>query len=258
MSPAAVVAAIQVASAAYAAFNVIQGLKKGNLMQAVLGGVSAYFAFSGLGAMTSVQSSTAQGATGVANPGAALQGTVETGAQATAGTATAGNTGVSQAFTEGFGAESGSLLGDGNMLGEAITEQGMGNAIGPKDPFGLAGELSEGLGGVSSDALTNIGTQQGLVDTTTGAATKTTGDSALGDFWDKFGAARDFLKENPEIVKTGGSIFENWSKGQAQEEMYKRRLEEQERRRRRMGRSVRPETSLLGWRETSQSTRGVR
>lgn len=239
--------ALKVAAGAFAAYNVVKGLKEGNLMQAVLGGVSAYFAFSGLGAMTATQAAAGQGAGGVVNQAAAINNTVGQGAASTAGTAAGAGTGVSSAMTEGFGAATSDLAnsafgqvsgtaadlaGAGADFGTTIANNSAGAAAGldlvPMDAFqnGAALAMQSGGGDILAGNLVEAGSSGGFLDQALGG---------VDDIW-------NWAEANPDlasgIMQTGGGMLSGWAQARQQEEMYERQLKEEAARRRRMGAAV--------------------
>lgn len=246
MSAPAVALAFKVAAGAFAAYNVVKGLKEGNLMQAVLGGVSAYFAFSGLGAATATQAAAGAGAPGVANQAAAINNTLGGGAATTVGTIEGAGTSLTGAFEGSLGAAGANTGAFGELLGEGaglqagnLAASGTGQAAGA-----AAGTALESAGGgwlsqAGQSAFDNISADNVLFNQGAGgAAGPAGGDSGF------LSGISDWAEANPELasegVKTAGNMLSGWAQGQQQEELYRRQLEEAEKARRRRGAATNP------------------
>lgn len=273
MSGPAVPVAIKVIAAAYAAYNVVKSLQDGNLMGAAVAGVSAYFAFSGLGASTVLQNAAAQGATGVAAPGAALTATTEAGAATTAGTTAGAGTGVTQAVSEGgLGVIDDAAAGDLSQFGASAEGLGLEGAS-----QGLGGEVMDAAGGEMLDSSLQSGTGDllGGVENAAGEASvfgEIGNASSVGEF-DALGSAGlgeqatayqqtineaaagvapeasqagagaggmlsdayQFTKDNPELMKLGGGMLSGYMKQRQADKLRKEQLDIMKQRRKRMG-----------------------
>lgn len=238
---------VKVVGAALAAKAVIDGIKNGNLLQAVVGGVGAYFAFSGLGAMTkTLQASlSGAGAAGGVNSAAALaQGATDLSAVATAGAADAG-TNMMSAMTQGAGAQAGSnLLTEGlsSAAGSTVDKTGLLFSGAGEAAGGAAADLA--LGG-ASDLATQGATDvasSGMFDLAAGEAPIQEGLQVADPAAKKglLSQALEFGKENPELMKMGGQALSGWAKAQQREKEIKRIMAERARERASRGASVDP------------------
>lgn len=261
----AIVAAAKVASVAYGVYNVLEGIKNGNLMQAVVGGVSAYFGMQGLGAATGTQTAaSAGGSVGVANPGAALNGALGEGAATVGGTVGGAiEGGAMGAMTQGFGANLAEAAGT-NLLTDGATNLATeGLQFGAQSAGGaLSGAAPSMFGGIGVDAasqsafnlssgaadmmpnLVSSGSSDIVTDTLANASTDVgagagAGAGNSGGFLDRakeLGTdAMGFAKENPELLKVGGQMLSGYAKGKQEEEMLERMMKEREAERSRRG-----------------------
>lgn len=249
---AALPVVLGVLGAASAAITVIKGLKEGNLFKAVLGGVGAYFAFSGLGAMTAVGQATSSGATGVVNAPAAVAGKATDLSAVTAAGGMSADTAMNAAMSQGLNASAGA----GTELFTQGLSAGAGTAGGVSDlvtgglgnySFGGGAEALGSMGGAAGSAF-DAATQSGAA-----GLTQEGGGGLLSQF-DKFSKpaeaglmekgggflnkALGFVKDNPEVVKVGGQMISGWAQQKQKEEEMERIMKERERERRSRGASV--------------------
>ena len=263
MSGAEVMLAVSMVSTVMAGAQVIQGLKEGNLVKAALGGVSAYFAFSGLGASTALQQAAGKaGATGVSNPAAALTGTAEAGAGSVAGTTSGAGTGITNTMAEGLkgtmelggelGMEGATSLGGDSVFGSLSGElgsQGLETATqGMVDQAtGLGGDLM-GLGDVGTSQFGARGGASVFGELGPSTAYKEALGQGIGELGQQgtqqateqglLSKAMGFAKENPELLQTGGKMLSGWAQQKKAEELREEQARMIKQARNRRGRSV--------------------
>jgi len=245
---AAIPVAIKVVGVALAAKSIIEGLKEGNLLKAALGGVGAYFAFSGLGSMTGVAKAAQEGATGVLNAPAVAAGQ-EAGMSAvtTAGGMTAENA-MTSAMNSGIGGEAGTELlteglaaGGGTAAAEAAGSAADYAFGAGGDAFGKAAGASLNAGADTAVSLTDPAVSEGGAGLLSeyGQQVPPPGGEGFMDRAMGFGKdALGFAKENPELLKVGGNMLSGWSQQRQREQEIERLMAERKRERRARGRSV--------------------
>jgi hypothetical protein len=230
MSGEVIVLAFKVASGAFAAYNVVKGLKEGNLVQAVLGGVSAYFAFSSLGSSTATQAATKAGATGVSNQAGALTNTLDQGALSISNTAGGAGTGVMDAMSKGlttYGSAPVDLMTEGAVT-SPLVNFGTDAASSALD-VGQAGGWLSGTTDAASQALRWGDTASWLDPSTLGSTGVIPTDGGGGEgILSRIGG---WAKDNQELASTGlkmgGEMLTGYAQGKAQEELLERRLREE-------------------------------
>lgn len=262
---AAILPVLKIAGAALAAVSIVKGLKEGNLLKAVAGGVGAYFAFSGLGASTAIGKimEGGAGAVGSVAPEAAISGAADLSAVTAAGKMGA-DTAMSEAMTQGFGAQAGTEMATEGLTSAAAAEGLTGKAA----EYGF-GAAAEGAGAGADTALgaSDLAADQGLDLATQEAATVApTEEGGLLSQFEKFqtpsataapveegglkgflSQAAGFAKENPELLKMGGQMISGWAKEQARQKEIDRLMREQARARNRRGASVGTESVSLNF-----------
>lgn len=248
MSAPAVFAAVKIIGVALSVKTLISGLKEGNLLKAVLGGVGAYFGVSALTAQTATQTaanaglSAAEGGASVAEAGASVIDAGEAAVAEAAGETVLSETGgLADNLTSGLNA-SGEIVGDAAGLADttsliadqstAFAEPGLLSQNQPfaPDQAGLLAEqdaaFAEGLAPSTTEALSNPGAAEGL----SGANPSI------------FEQISNWTSANPKVaqglLKAGGSALEGYGKERMLEDNWKRLQEEAARRRNAQGTGV--------------------
>jgi hypothetical protein len=242
----AIVTAVKFISAFAAAVNTVKALKEGNLTKALISGVGAYFAFSGLGASTVGQAAAAEGASGVVDPTAAAKGTLGEGAATTAGTAAGAATDTTSVISEGMeaAADAGTAGAEGLLSagGEAGAQQGLSAGTPTWGEVGDVPVRTDGgfLGSAApqGEFLGGLG-EQGTATLTDGTSTayeaqlkQASGEAGL------LSQLGSYAKENPELVKLGGQMLSGYARQKQAEELRREQLKIEEENRRRRGASA--------------------
>lgn len=181
--------AIAVVGTVLGAKTAIEGLKEGNLLKAVVGGVGAYFGMSEMGAFGAAQK-TAAGAQSVAGTGAgaAAETTIRS-----AGAGLAEKAAASQAMTGMSGGAGGAVA---NGAGMGAMDIGLGNAASQ-----LSGSASSGFGAGMAD-LGSFAAEQGLL----GSANMTI-PSASSFMGDGLSAAANNVLGGAATTLDNGSMY---------------------------------------------------
>lgn len=236
----AILTAVKVLSAVVAVKSTLEALKEGNIAGALVSGVGAYFAFSGLGAATTTQAAAAKGAAGIVDPKAAITGTIGEGAATTAGTAAGAGTELTTAVSEGLGAATpdtamGGMLGEQAAAAEggAFAEAAFARPPAESAPGFLGAQEGEFLGGLGEpDQVTTSMLEGG---TSTAYEDQLQRSAGEGGLLSQIGG---YAKENPELLKLGGSMLSGYAKQKQAEKLRREQLRIQEEARRRRGRSA--------------------
>lgn len=216
MSASLVVTAIKVVSTAMAVKSAIEGLKEGNLLQAVVGAVGAYMGYTNLTVGSSMGQMAEQGAAGGIAEGAMAGTEIDQLSQS-----------IGNAVTEPVAVK----LTD--SVSAAAAASGADNAL-----------ATAGLESAGSN-LGNSVLQEGAGQVTNQVAAEAGGRGALQMAGDAVKKAGTFLNENSGAVNFGGQLLTGYAQGKQAEELEKKRLEEEEKERRRRGTSgVMPRTSF--------------
>ncbi len=168
MSAPAIVAGLKFIGAAMAAKTAIEGLKEGNLLKAVVGGVGAYFGFSNLGAAVGTQQVTTdiaqqtmtQGAELATNTASLTEKAAETfgmsgmasGTVANGAAKTALDAGLSNAASQLSGSASSSFGAGMADLGNFAAEQGLLGSANMTIPS-ASSFMSDGLSAATNNVL---------------------------------------------------------------------------------------------------------
>lgn len=251
MSAPAIVAGLKFIGAAMAAKTAIEGLKEGNLLKAVVGGVGAYFGVTGLmsGGAASV-AGTVEGAAGAsgtltgaagqqaikaAGAGLAEQAAATSTMQGMAAGGAALETGLSSAASQLSGSAASNFGAGMADLGSFAAEQGLASgasmAIPSASSFmsdGLAA-AANGFGGAAQagGGLLNVGASMPQTGYQLGAQSPGLADGAIGAFDTLRGygsQAMQWAKDNPlmasNMMQMGGGLLQGMGQqGRFEEEM---------------------------------------
>lgn len=191
----AVLIAVKVVGTVMAAKTMIEGLKEGNLLKAVLGGVGAYLGMSSL--------ATPAAAVTAAEAGAATGTALEKGAAA--GTA-------AEAGTAGS-ASAGTALGTAAPSAATTTVQGFGGSGLIGKAVGAASDLYDTALGLDSVGAPFLDNSLFLPSAAEAAAPLSWGEQVLADAKGLLGKAFDFAKDNQTLVGGVAQGVGNWMMG---------------------------------------------
>lgn len=217
----AIMTAVKVVGTVMSVVTMVQGLKNGNLGQAIVGGFGAFMGMSSLAA-------------GAANTaGNTAASSLSTGADAVGKAALPimGDTSTAALFgPTGPGAVSGTasnLLSGGSG---GLLDVGSKSIIGS----GLATGNNALLGSVADNTARAAGPMDKILNT---------GKDVFGSVKDGISGLTDAARENPDLLKLGGGLLQGYSQGQQKEEelKYLKKLEDEKRRR--IGQTFVPNTS---------------
>lgn len=252
---AVILPAIKVAATAYAVYNVVEGIKEGNILQAVLGGIGAFTGISHLasaaaqGTAGGAAAGTMVGPDSVSQLAAEAGGVVPEGAltsamEASLGEGVFGLSGVAGTAPGNTVLETAGL-GVDVMAPEVATDvfQGMGAATDAAqaiEPFtntaatGLApieGAPSGALEGL--DVTTALDQPFAGAGITAGSAPQASGGLSgfFNDPMGTLGRIPELIQENPQLAQMGAGMLQGWQ----QQQMWEDYQEDLRRRRRRRG-----------------------
>lgn len=252
MSAPAIVAGLKFIGAAMAAKTAIEGLKEGNLLKAVVGGVGAYFGFSNLGAAVGTQQVTTdiaqqtmtQGAELATNTASLTEKAAETfgmsgmasGTVANGAAKTALDAGLSNAASQLSGSAASNFGAGMADLGSFAAEQGLLGSANMTIPS-ASSFMSDGLSAATNNVLGGAATtlDNGSMYLGANAARSGTeafhamnnavdGRSWLGKLKGFGGDAMQWAKDNPLLASSamqmGGGLLQGMGQqGRFEEEM---------------------------------------